>query len=117
MFNEILTGKGSNEPEKQADGPYRGTELAMVDTRCAGCHEFFKQSAAGTATKCMSCQLAAAQASAGELPPEMRISRTNKDLFRAIAVGVLILIVAGIRYYIVKQRIEEEQRNATYFRY
>jgi hypothetical protein len=110
VFNEILTGKGSNEPEKTAEGPYRGTEIAMIDTRCAGCQQFFKQPAVGTADRCMGCQLAAAQKNAGELPADQRISRSGKDVFRAIAIGVAIVIAVLVRYYIAKMRVEEQQR-------
>jgi hypothetical protein len=58
VFNEILTGKASNEPERIAPGPYRTESVPEVSLTCVDCGARYQAPVGTPVGRCGPCHIA-----------------------------------------------------------
>jgi hypothetical protein len=109
MFNEILTGKASLDPQPKPLEPFREAgELPPVTETCVGCGRSFKAPANRIATHCASCMLQIAELNAANdrmafvaAEAEAQRKQNSQRLFSIIGgivvVAGLIVFKAGMR--------------------
>jgi hypothetical protein len=114
MFNEILTGKASIEPQPAVADPYRQESVPDVSKTCVDCQQTFTTKITNPVTRCQRCHLTLVEANAAasarayaETEAQLSRERTHAWIRRAVLILICGTIVAFIKYEMRKQYAED----------
>lgn len=125
MFNDILTGKSSLEPQPTPMEPYREPgAVPPVDETCVGCGMKFEVPANTIATHCASCKLQIVELNARNdqmaylaAEDDHRRKQNSQRLFAIIGGAVVLIAVFAFRYGMRSQMRDDAAQAAGYHDY
>ena len=124
MFNEILTGKASNQPPPEPISPYRENVVPPIRHMCISCSESYDAPAGSEPDRCPTCRLAMAELNRRESDhvfqaaqvQRARAERSHRILYGIIMVAAIIA-VGFARYAMHAQMREDAAAGAGYHSY
>jgi len=125
MFNDILTGKASNQPAPPPLAPYREqAELPPVTHSCTSCAQLYKAPAGSVAGQCSTCHVAMIEANQKQSAALLHASEESARkaershyIFRFVIAIAICCGIGAFKYGMKKQMREDAAVGAGYKSY